>query len=43
MFDAARFASVVPTVRLGEDPTGGLHDGDASGGPWDRFGDVHSL
>ena len=33
MFTAWAFASGVPTVRFGDDPTGGLHDGDERAGP----------
>ena len=40
---SAPFASDVPTVMEFDDCTGGLHDGNASGGPCVRFGAVHSL
>src|SRR4051812_13555577 len=37
------FESGVPTVRVLELRAGGLHDPDASGRPWVRFGAVHCL
>src|SRR5215207_11737451 len=40
---AAPFASGVPTVTKLDDCTGGLHDGNASGGPCVRFGAVQVL
>src|SRR5687767_14027890 len=43
MFAAAPLASGVPTVTEPDDWTGGLHDGNASGGPCVRFGVVHAL
>jgi hypothetical protein len=42
-FAAAPFASGVPTVKKLEGETGGLQEGNASGGPWVRFGAVHWL
>jgi hypothetical protein len=41
-FAAAPLASGVPTVTEPDVETGGLHDGNASGGPWVRFGAVHA-
>ena len=38
---AAPFASGVPTVRNDEAWTGGVHEGNASGGAWVRFGAMH--
>src|SRR5687767_9727989 len=42
-FAAAPLASGEPTVIALDAWTGGLHDGNASGGPWVRFGAVHAL
>src|SRR6185436_15281157 len=43
-FELAPFASNVPIVRLFDDWTGGLHDGNTSGGPWVRLPvPVHSV
>src|SRR5687768_16091213 len=42
-FAPAPLASGVPTVTDPEAWTGGLHDGNASGGPCVRFGAVHAL
>jgi hypothetical protein len=42
-FAAAPFASGEPTVMAVDDWTGGLHDGNASGGPCVRFGAAHAL
>ena len=42
-FAGAPFASGEPTVSALDDWTGGLHDGNASGGPCVRFGAVHAL
>ena len=42
-FAATPLASGVPTVSVLDDCTGGLHDGNASGAPCVRFGDVHAL
>jgi hypothetical protein len=42
-FAAAPFASGEPTVMAVDDCTGGLHDGNASGGPCVRFGAAQAL
>jgi hypothetical protein len=42
-FAGAPFASGDPTVMEFDDWTGGLHDGNASGGPCVRFGAAHAL
>jgi hypothetical protein len=42
-FAAAPFASGLPTVMLVEDWLGGLHEGNASGGPCVRFGATHGV
>src|SRR5262245_7169590 len=41
-FAAAPLASGVPTVMFVDGCTGGLHDGNASGGPCVRFGAVQA-
>ena len=41
IFGFLAFASKVPTVRKPDRSTGGLHEGEFSGGPCSRFGDVH--
>jgi hypothetical protein len=43
LFAAAPLASGVPTVMDWDVWTGGLHDGNASGGPCVRLGVVHAL
>ena len=42
-FAPAPFASGEPMVSDVDDWTGGLHDGNASGGPCVRFGAAHAL
>src|SRR3954454_18134500 len=42
-FAGAPLASGEPTVTAVEDWTGGLHDGNAKGGPCVRFGAAHAL